>query len=342
MSTNADTERCALLVDILRAAGELADGDRIAGVEQLEGGWSRYTHVARVVRSGGAESRYVVRVKAPYGLFDTDLAVEYNIFKGLERLDLPTPRVFGLRNSDDNPFGGEFFVMDHMPGTSANVWRAKAHQALQDDWTADRGVARGAVEYLARLHSIPPGEAPEGLPRMTHAAHVERWRSTYEDAGLSRDPIMEEAFDFVAENEPAEERLGVVHGDYRVGNMLIGDGRVTAILDWELAFLGDVRFDLGYISTDYIAGKHLRPKTTLLGGIAEHDWFYDEYERATGLPLDRDVVRTFSVLGLLSLMAMSYTGMSRWADGTAKDIRRAWVCYGLPGMRQELTQLMRW
>jgi aminoglycoside phosphotransferase (APT) family kinase protein len=124
--------------------------------------------------------------------------------------------------------------------------------------------------------------------------------------------------------------------------MLMEDGRVTAILDWELAYVGDVRFDLGYISLEYIAGKHLRPKTDLLGGVAKPEWFFGEYERLTGEPLDRDAVRAFAVLGAASLIAMSYTGLRRYADGRVTDMRRAWARYGLPGLRQELTQLMQW
>lgn len=335
-------ERRALLASILQDAGELRPGEDVVDVTQLEGGWSRFSHIARVRLADGSERRYVVRVKAPYGLFDTDLVVEYNIFAGLEPLDLPTPRAFGLHESADNPFGGEFFVMEHLPGTTANVWRARDHAALREDWNGERGIARDAVEYLARIHSIPVEEAPAGLPEVSFADQVERWRTAYEEAALNRDPVTEEALDWLAGNAPPDARRGLVHGDYRIGNLLMQEGRVTALLDWELAYLGDVRFDLGYISLDYIAGKHLRPKTDLLGGIADREWFFSEYERLTGAPLDRDVVRGFAILGATSLIAMSYTGLGRYAAGRVTDMRRAWARYGLPGLRQELTGLMRW
>ena len=91
-----------------------------------------------------------------------------------------------------------------------------------------------------------------------------------------------------------------------------------------------------------MAGKHLRPKTRLLGAVADREWFFAEYERLTGEPVDHDAIRSFSVLGLASLMTMSYTGLRRYVDGESTDFRRAWARYGLPGMRQELTQLMDW
>ena len=335
-------ERRDLLARLLRDAGEMAPADRIEELTQLEGGWSRFSHVARLSGEDGAQRRYVVRVKAPFGLFDTDLVAEYNVFVGLQDLDLPTPRVFGLHETVDNPFGGELFVMEYLSGRSANVWRARDHVALREDWEGSRGIARDVVTYAARIHAVGPDHAPAGLPTVRFADQVERWRREYQDAGFNRDPILEEAFQWLVEHAPAEARTGLVHGDYRIGNMLMEGGRVSAILDWELAYMGDVRFDLGYIATEYIAGKHLRPKTTLLGGVAEREWFFAEYERATGEPVDREAVRAFSVLGLASLMTMSYTGLRRYVDGSSTDFRRAWARYGLPGMRQELTALMAW
>jgi aminoglycoside phosphotransferase (APT) family kinase protein len=334
--------RKQLLTELLRAAGEIGPRDRVEACDQLEGGWSRFSHVARVRRGDSSEQSYVVRVKAPYGLFDTDLVAEYNIFKALEQLDLPTPRVLGLHTGVDNPFGGELFVMEFLPGMSANVWRARDHEGLRADWHGPRGIAQDLVTYAARIHSIDTDCAPAGLPRLSFAQHVESWRDTYEQAGFNRDPVLEEAFHWLTDNPPAQTRIGLVHGDFRIGNMLIESGRVTAILDWELAYMGDVRFDLGYIATDYMAGKHLRRKTDLLGAVAEREWFFAEYERLTGTDLDRAAVRAFSVLGLASLMSMTCKGLRRYIDGQSTDFRRAWARYGLPGMRQELTALMDW
>jgi len=335
-------ERKRLLSDLLQAAGELANGEHVVSCEQLEGGWSRFSHIAVVHAPDAAERRYVVRVKAPYGLFDTDIIAEYNVFAGLQELALPTPRVFGLYDAVDNAFGGELFVMEFLPGSAVNVWRARDHALLQEDWAGARGIATDMVAYAARIHSISVGQAPAGVPHITYAEQVERWYATYAEAGFNRDPVLEEAFWWLRDNAPRDARPGLVHGDFRIGNMLIDSGRVSAILDWELAYVGDVRFDLGYVATDYMAGKHLRPKTQLLGAVAEREWFFGEYERLTGAPLDREAVRTFSVLGLVSLMAMTYKGLRRYVDGRNRDFRRAWARYGLPGMREELTELMGW
>ena len=339
---DALSDRRELVARLLQDAGEIGPQDSVEECRQLEGGWSRFSHVARVRRRDATERSYVVRVKAPYGLFDSGLLAEYNVFTALQDVDLPTPKVFGLHDQPDNPFGGELFVMEFLPGRSANVWRARDHEALRADWAGSRGIARDLVTYAARIHAVGPGFAPVGLPHLRFAEQVDSWRVTYEEAGFNRDPVLEEAFHWLAANPPQDARVGLVHGDFRIGNMLIDSGRVSAILDWELAFMGDVRFDLGYIATDYMAGKHLRPKTDLLGAVAEREWFFAEYERLTGTDVDREAVRAFSVLGLVSLMAMTYKGLRRYVDGQSADFRRTWARFGLPGMRQELTALLDW
>lgn len=339
--TDVLQRRVALLTDLLAAAGELHRDERVVELTQIEGGWSRWSHVGRVAGRDG-ERRYVVRVKAPHGLFDTDLVAEFNVYKQLEALDLPTPSVFGLHTTQDNPFGGDLFVMEFLEGTSVNVWRAGDHTLLREDWDGPRGIATDVVTYAARIHTIGDDRAPAGLPTITFADQVRRWQHEYEDSGFNRDPVLEESFRWMLANEPGPVPVALVHGDYRVGNMLVKDGRVSAILDWELAYMGDPRFDLGYMVTEYMGGKHLRPKSALAGAVADREWLFSQYERLTEASLDRRAIRVFSGLGLASLMAMTYTGLRRYVDGHNTDFRRAWARFGLPGMRQELASLMDW
>jgi aminoglycoside phosphotransferase (APT) family kinase protein len=180
------------------------------------------------------------------------------------------------------------------------------------------------------------------VPRLDFLQVVDRWQTVYEEKHLVRDPVSEEAFAWLRSRVPADTKTGVVHGDYRTGNALIDEGRVTALLDWELAYVGDVRFDLGYLTLERLAGKHLRPQTELLNAFAEEDWFFAEYARLTGEPVDRDVVRTFSVLAVMMLLATHYQGIWMYSHGRSKDFRLAWNRFGVIGLRQDLTRLMEW
>jgi aminoglycoside phosphotransferase (APT) family kinase protein len=327
---------------LLTRTGELGVGDRIAKVAQLSGGWSRHSFVATVETGAGAARRYVVRVKPPGTLLDTDLTVEYEVYASLQTSGVAIPQVFGIEESHDNPFGGPFFVMAHVEGDMPNVFRKEDRRRLEADWQDGRAIAGDMVDNLVRIHTHPTEELPTTLPRLDFQSVVARWRSVYEEKGLVRDPVLEEAYEWVAEREPPTANTGLVHGDYRVGNVLVHDGRVSAILDWELSYVGDVRFDLGYAALARFAGKHLRTQSDLLGSFADEDWFFEQYARRSGTPVGREVVRTFEMLGLMLNFATQMTGIWMHATGRTEDFRMAWARFAGPGLRQDMVRVMGW
>src|SRR5215217_1218819 len=303
----------------LRSVGELGEREQIDAVVQLSGGWSRHSYEARA-----GDRSYIVRVKPPGGLLDTDLVAEYAIYDGLQDSGVAIPRVYFLDGADDTPFGGPYFVMDRVNGRAANTFRVSDRQWLEENWRDSRSIATDVAANLATLHGVDAEHLADAIPRLGYDEVVARWQAVYEEKHITRDPITEEAFVWLAERVPADTWTGLVHGDYRVGNALVEDGRVTAVLDWELAYIGDVRFDLGYLALDRVAGKHLRPVTPLLNAIADKEWFLAEYERLTGKPVDREVVRTFSVLGVMMLLATTYLGIWMHVHGRTDDFRMAW------------------
>jgi aminoglycoside phosphotransferase (APT) family kinase protein len=127
-----------------------------------------------------------------------------------------------------------------------------------------------------------------------------------------------------------------------MGNCLVHGGRITGVLDWELAYVGDPRFDLGYLALDYNAGKFAAPGSPLLAAVAEREWFWRRYEALAGRQVDPEVVRTFSVLGALMLIANLSSGVNVYATGRASDIRMLWSRFAIPGLRQDVVRLMDW
>jgi aminoglycoside phosphotransferase (APT) family kinase protein len=347
-STKSPTEqaekRAQEITTSLRGAGQLAGSECVSEVSQLSGGWSRHSYIATAQLASGNTRRYIVRVEAPGGVLDTDIAAEYALYHALDDADdIATPSVYYFDESRENAFENRFMVMEHVPGTAANAFRRRDREWLLEDWNGSRGIARDMVENLARLHAFPVDALPPGtVPALEYLEVVDRWQQVYEEKHLVPDPVTVEAFHWLRDRVPADTWTGVVHGDYRIGNALVEQGRVSALLDWELAYIGDVRFDLGYLALERLAGKHLRAQTTMMNAIAEHDWFLDEYSRLTGHPVDRDVVRTFSVLGIMMLLATHYQGIWMYANGHSTDFRLAWNRFGVIGLRQDLTRLMEW
>lgn len=337
-------DRARLVTDALRAAGQLGPQDRVTDVSQLSGGWSRHSFVAVAEMASGDRRRYIVRVEAPGGVLETDIASEYALYHALDgEADIATPSVYHFEDGSDNAFGNRFIVMEHISGRAANAFRRPDRQWLQDDWEGSRGIAPDMVENLARLHTFAVDRLPAGaVPELDYLDVVSRWQTVYEEKHLVRDPVTEEAFHWLRSRVPVDTQTGVVHGDYRIGNALVDDGRVTALLDWELAYVGDVRFDLGYLALERLAGKHLRPVTQLLNAFADSDWFFGEYARLTGRPVDPEVVRTFSVLAIMMLLSTHYMGIWMYKHGRSTDFRLAWNRFGVVGLRQDLTALMEW
>lgn len=345
--TETDTDSGAV-----REQGELAlshvrpycvDGERLTLVRlhQLSGGWSRRSFVLTAAGEAG-EREFVVRVRPPGSLLDTDIEVEYRTYALLADEPVPVPAVYGFEPSTDNAFDGAFFVMDRLPGEAPVAWQSGDRAGLEQNWAASGSLGRDLVEILAAIHSVPAERCGSVLATRGFAEVVEHWRGIYAANRLVRDPIVEQAFEWVADRPPPEPQVGLVHGDYRIGNCLVADERIAGVIDWELAHVGDVRFDLGYLSLEYNSGKFLRPRSPLISAVADREWFYAEYERLTGRPLDREVVRTFAVLGALMLISILLTGMASYQRGDNPDIRMAWNRFAVPGLRQDIATLMQW
>jgi aminoglycoside phosphotransferase (APT) family kinase protein len=340
------SEKAQALLATMRGAGEAGPDARVTYLEQIEGGWSRHSYAARVDHGdgdgGGGEKAYIVRARPRGSTLDTDLGAEFRTFELVAGAPIPTPDVRGFEPAEDTPFEGPFFVMDRLDGHAVNVWRRRDRVALQEDWEGERGIAADLADHLAAIHRIDPAPAAGAIPVRDFAATVDHWHGVYQAARLVADPVVEEAYAWVRSREPDPVPACLVHGDYRIGNCLIDGGRVTGILDWELSFIGDPRFDLGYMALDYHAGKFTAPGSSLLNATADRAWFHERYAEASGRPVDQEAVRTFTAMGALMLFAIMTTGIGVYARGESTDIRLAWGRFVLPGLRQDLVALMDW
>lgn len=326
----------------LRSAGEFGAGDQVDEVRQLAGGWSRHTYVVTARTASGALRRYVVRVRPPGALLDTDLQLEYRLYQQLHGVDVPTPRVFALIDDPNSPFGGPFIVMEHVEGVVLNTYSRQDQRRLLENWDDSRAIANQMVENLARIHGSGEATLPALLPTLDFDDVVARWRTVYETRRLVRDPVVEEAFEWVAGRAPQPAWPGLVHGDYRLGNVLVEGERVRAILDWELAYRGDVRFDLGYLAMPRAAGKHLQARSPLMAAFADREWFMDRYAELTGRVIDPQSLATFQMLGIMMLLSTQFTAAWMYDAGRTTDVRMAWSRFSFAGLRQDMVGLMKW
>ncbi|GGO01615.1 acyl-CoA dehydrogenase [Microbispora rosea subsp. aerata] len=213
------------LAEHLRREG-LTEGPLTA--ELIVGGKSNLTYV---VRDG--KSAYVVR-RPPLGhVLATahDMGREHRVMSALQDTGVPVPRTYHLCR-DEAVLGAPFYVMEYVEGG-------------QPPLTPD--LAHGLVDVLAALHSIIPesvGLGDFGRPDGFLERQIARWKRQL-DASRSREvPGIDDLYERLARDVPASGKPAIVHGDFKLGNTLIADGRVRAVLDWEMSTLGDPLTDL--------------------------------------------------------------------------------------------------
>jgi aminoglycoside phosphotransferase (APT) family kinase protein len=217
-------------------------GDRVHAT-LIHGGRSNLTYV---VTDGAHE--WIVRRPPPGDVLATahDMAREYRVMSSLRHTAVPVPRTFALC-TDRRVLGVDFYVMERCHGTPYR--RAAELARLGPERT--RTISERLVDTLAVLHSVEPaavGLADFGRPEGFLKRQVARWKRQL-DASYTRDlPAADELHRRLARSVPAESAAGIVHGDFRLDNVLVDEAdRVSAVLDWELATLGDPLTDLALL-----------------------------------------------------------------------------------------------
>ncbi len=255
--------------------------------DPIQGGHSNLTY--RVIDSKG---KSVVLRRPPIGhLLATahDMAREHRIIAALASTDVPVPPALGLCE-DASVNDAPFYVMDWVEGHILENSEMAAERIPVDR----RGVlGEEIVDVLAKLHSVDPDAV--GLGRLGRKEdylkrQLKRWSTQWTNSKTRELPAMEEVSTALAEQVPEQIGTAIVHGDYRIGNMLISEaGTVNAVLDWELCTLGDPLADVGYVLNNWAEpgesppaahGANLPPSAA--EGFPNRAEFLDRYRELTG------------------------------------------------------------
>lgn len=264
--------------------------ERIEKLVRLSGGASQETW-SLVVVANGAPQRMILR-RAPAGVPVVEkisLETEAALMRAAELAGVPSPHVHHVIQPDDD-FGRGFF-MSHVDG------EALGRKIVRDEQFASirPKLAYQAGEILARIHSIDPAGLPP-LPRIAPADEIARLYETYRTHSAPR-PVFELAFRRLRDAMPTGDApMRLVHGDFRNGNMLITPQGVSAVLDWELAHIGDPMRDLGWICT---AAWRFSVIDKPVGGFGEREDLIAGYAAAGGGAVSLATLRFWETLGSL-------------------------------------------
>lgn len=284
------------------------------------------------VRFAGGQSNPTYRLDAPSGsyvlrrkpfgqLLPSAHAVdrEFRVLAALHPAGFPVARPYGLC-ADDGVIGAMFYVMALADGRS--LWDG----TLPDYTPSDRAALYEAmIDALAALHRIDPvavGLGEFGPPGNYFARQVARWTKQYRASETEHMPAVERLIEFLPRSVPAQDRTAIVHGDYRIDNLIFAprEPRVIAVLDWELATLGDPLADLSYFMMNWVTAPEGRSGvqgcTGAATGIPSMEAMVERYCRATG----RDGVPTldwYFAYNLFRLTGIVQGIKKRIIDGTA-------------------------
>jgi aminoglycoside phosphotransferase (APT) family kinase protein len=210
---------------------------------RLTGGASSLTYAGQV--HGDADRRVVVKV-APAGLppvRNRDVLRQARVLRALHATPVPVPEVV-FEDAGEPPDVPPLFDMTHVDGTS---FEPLFDRDGDDDEATVADRMRDAVRVLASLHALEPGTLELGDEQIvTLVDEIDRWSRVLEtvDPGLA--PGWEPIASALRASAPRAETSAIVHGDFRLGNLLADRERISAVIDWEIWSLGDPRVDIGW------------------------------------------------------------------------------------------------
>lgn len=284
-------------------------------------------------RRGDADEALVLRRARHWNdnsqALSAGMAAEAALLRLAAAHGVPVPRLVSELRAEDGL--GQGYVMAHVAGETSGprILRDPVLQAARSPLLQD------CATLLARLHGIPVRAAPP-LRSGQAADELRHWAQAYRDNRVAR-PVFQLALRWAAEHLPPPVAPALLHGDLRNGNLVVGPEGVRAVLDWELAHLGDPMEDLGWFCVNaWRFGAVGRPA----GGFGSREALFTAYEAAGGAAVDPWRVRFWEVIGNLKWgITCDAMGLA-WRSGADRRIERLAIGRRATEVELDLLQLI--
>lgn len=284
-------------------------GTRVERLSRMTAGASRVTWAFDAVAADGARHELVLRADTPGSLDPGALPREAALMRAAAAQGVPSPHVFASGVGPGSLSSG-YVVMSRVEGESLppRILRDPAFANVRPR------LARRCGEILAAVHRVPP-DAVAGLP---DEDELDRWRGVLSGTGRPQ-PALEYAARWLDENRPPPSRRTLVHGDFRHGNLIIGPEGVRAVLDWELAHVGDRLEDLAWLCVK--AWRFGAPLP--VGGFGSVEDLVAGYESAGAGPVDREALAWWQVFGTFRWGVICLHQARRHLTGATRSVELA-------------------
>ncbi len=294
-------------------------------VEQFPHGHSNLTYLLRL-----GESEWVLR-RPPFGnqvKTAHDMGREYRVLSSLGTVfpAAPRPRLYC---DDEAILGAPFYVMERRYGI---VLRKELPPGMVIDPPTARRLGTALIDTLALLHSLDyraAGLGEMGKPQGYVARQVSGWSNRYTAARTDAVPEMERVATWLSEHLPPEAGAAVIHNDYKYDNLILAPDltSIVAVLDWEMATIGDPLMDLGTTLGYWVEASDPEPlqraafgPTALPGSLTRRE-LIDRYEERTGRAASG--VLFYYCFGLFKIAVIVQQIYARYVRGHTRDVRFA-------------------
>jgi len=305
---------------------QLSDLSGEISIAQFPAGYSNLTFLLRI-----GPSELVLR-RPPHGnrvRTAHDMGREYRVLSRLSTVYPPAPQPL-LFCEDESVLGAPFYLMECRSGV---ILRKALPPGLQLDRATMSGLSEAFIDNLAALHALDyqaAGLGELGRPEGYVERQVLGWTKRYVNAKTDEIPAMEQLSEWLVSGMPDDAGASLIHNDYKYDNLVLDPGDLTAIiavLDWEMATIGDPLMDLGSTlgywvdATDPQSLKEIAFGPTNLQGNMTRAQLVARYEQATGRRVGN--VLFYYTYGLFKLAVIVQQIFSRYVKGLTKDARFA-------------------
>ncbi|MGZ0214775.1 MAG: phosphotransferase family protein [Acidimicrobiales bacterium] len=251
-----------------------------------------------------------------------DMEREHRIISAVSTTDVPVPRTLGVCE-DSAVNDAPFYVMEYVEGFVLHSQEDAETVPLEER----RALGRAVAEVLGRLHAVEPSQI--GLGELGKredylGRQLRRWTRQWEQSKTRELKEMEQVQLLLADKKPIQVGATIVHGDYRLGNMLTNSGQILAVLDWELCTLGDPLADVGYLLNNWVSPDEVPAGSsapTMAGGFASREELLSWYQDETGRDVSGvDYYRAFSYWRLAAIVEGVLNRYLQGAMGDQDDV----------------------
>lgn len=316
----------------LAASLERLLGEPVHDLHRLTGGASRQTWSLRAGDAEGTGRRLVLQRNNPGAA--RGMRHEVEALRAAAAAGMPVPRVLhsgedpALQDGPEPSVGAAYLLMEAVEGETI------PRRILRDDAFGEARARLGAQcgEALAHLHRLPTG----AVPSLAYQDELALYEQVYRDIGVPRAAI-ELGLRQLAATRPSSSGRSIVHGDFRMGNLIVGPEGLRAVLDWELSHIGDPLEDLGWFCVR--AWRFGSPPEA--GGVASIDAFVAAYEEAGGITVDRDALRWHQALGTLRWAVICMVQAQTHLTNVARSVELAAIGRRVGESEHDLLALLR-